>query len=200
MQKLGLPETPDKYDFGKPGEGEPAFDEAYLGWARGAFHKVGLPVNVAKELTAEHNAFIKETIARQKTDYEAQVTADKASLLKEWGNGHERQMNVAKAAAQALGFDAALIDAMETQKGYAGTWKFLAGLGAKLSEDGFVGAEGSGGTKNFGGMLTPAEAKAAYDQKLLDPNFKAALLDRMHPGHKGAVAEQQKYYAIMYPG
>ncbi len=72
--------------------------------------------------------------------------------------------------------------------GYAGCYKFLAGLGEKLSEDGFVTNE----TKNaaFSGMLTPAEAKSAWETFKADPLNVKALTDATHPGH--ALANQKR--------
>jgi hypothetical protein len=67
----------------------------------------------AKELSAEYNKFLGENATRVEGDYKTKVTADKQTLLKEWGAGHERMMNVAKGAAKALGFSGEMIDALE---------------------------------------------------------------------------------------
>lgn len=195
MQKLGLPESPDKYEFDKPAD--MALDEGYMGWARQTFHKIGLPAAQAKQLTAEHNAYIKGVMEQQAKDYDLSVASDKQALLKEWGGGHERMMNAAQTAAKSLGFTPEMIDSMEKTVGYASTMKFFAQLGSKLGEDKLVNQEG--GPQRFGDALTPDEAKIQWEQSKLDPNFVKALNDNQHPGHKAAKEKQTRLFGIMYP-
>lgn len=196
MTKLGLPESPDKYEFAKP-EGVNA-DPTYEKWARETFHKVGLPAAAAKALTAEHNAFVKTTMEQQARDYQIAVDADKKALLDEWKGGHERMHNAAKTAAKSLGFTPEMIDGIERSVGYAGTWKFFAALGQKMGEDGFATGGDKGG--GFNAQQTPAEAKAEWEKMKMDPNSLAALKDRNHPGHKATKAKQDALFQVMYPG
>lgn len=195
MQKLGLPETPDKYEFSAPPDGLKA-DDSYLTWARGTFHEIGLTAAQVKALSGKHNEYVAGVLAQQQKDYELSVTSDKAALLSEWGGGHERMMASAKHAASTLGFTPEMIDAMEKSVGYAGTYKFFADLGKKMGESKFVvGVDKPG----FEGQMTPAEAKVEHDSMKLDPNVRAALLDKNHPAHKAMVEKQNKLIAIMYP-
>lgn len=196
MSKLGLPETADKYEFDKP-EGL-AIDDKYQTWARGTFHKLGMPAPMVKELTKEHNAYIKATLAQQDTDYKLSVESDKKALLAEWRGGTERMMAAAKTAATALGFDQDAIDAIERHYGYAKTMKLFAGLGQKLGDDSFVSQDGKGGGK-FADTMTPEEAKIEWGSMQADPVMKAALLDANHPKNAEAKAKQAKLFAIMYP-
>ena len=131
-------------------------------------------------------------------DYERNVTADKQALLKEWGGGSERMFNAATTAANALGFTQEMVDAIENAVGYGSTMKFFAGLGQKLSEDGFVSGDNNRGGA-FSDTLTPQEAKAQWDAAKLDPNFQKALFDASHPGHAAAKDRQAKLFSIMYP-
>ena len=196
MARFGLPETADKYEFAKPPEGLTP-DAGYEAWARSTFHEVGIPAPMVKALTAKHNEYVAAQLAKQESDYNVQVGIDKKALLSEWGGGHERMMNAAQTAAKALGFDAKMIDAIEKEKGYAGTWKFFADLGKKMGEDGFVTGADKGG--QFGAALTPAEAKAEWEKMKLDPTTLAALNDKQHPGNKAAVAKKSSLFSIMYP-
>lgn len=193
--KLGMPETPDKYEFAKPPEGL-SVDEGYVGWARNTFHKAGLTNGQVKELSAAHNEYVAGILAQQEKDYQTSVAADKKTLLNEWKGGHDRMLNVAQAAAKALDFTPEMIDAIERSVGYAGSMKFFAQLGQRLSEDGFVSG---GDSKPLAGMMTPEEAKAQWESKKLDTNFMAALQDRNHPGHKEAQRKQTELFGIMYP-
>ena len=197
MQKLGLPESADKYDFGKPGQGDLPWDDGYVNWAKGAFHKAGVPADMAKQLMAEHNAYVKSVTEQQSKDYQLSVQTDKQALLKEWGGGHERMMNIAQTAAKALGFTAEMVDAIEQSVGYAGAMKFFVDLGKKMGEDSFV--SGGGGPKNFGDVLTPNEAKVQWEAMKLDPQVVAALKDNQHPAHKSTKDKQTRLFAIMFP-
>lgn len=195
--KLGMPESPDKYDV-KVGLPQGAsVDENFAKSMQGLFHQANLTDSQAKALAGGYNQLLASLAEQQAKDYELNVEADKKSLMEEWRGGHERMMNLAKNAAQTLGFTGEAIDAMEKTMGYAGTYKFLADLGKKLGEDSFVSPATK--TAAFEGMMTPEEAKSAWDQTKLDPNFMAALRDPSHPGHKAAQEKQTKLFRIMYP-
>lgn len=196
MTKLGLPESPDKYEFAKA-EGLPV-DAGYEKWSRDTFHKLGLPASVVKALTAEHNAYVKGVLEQQTKDYEQRVAADKSALVAEWRDGHERMMNAAQSAAKNLGFTGEMIDALEKSIGYAATMKFFANMGQKMGEDGFV-TSGEGKPGKFGQGLTPAEAKAEWDAMKADPVMSKALFDPTHPAHAQAKARQERLFKTMYP-
>lgn len=194
FSKLGMPETPDKYEIDKPG-GEA--DPAYEAWARNTFHNLGLTAAQAKNLTKEYNAYAAQSQAEATKNYERQVQSDKAALLAEWRGGYERMASSAQTAVQALGFTGEMVDALESQIGYAGVMKFFAGIGQKLGEDSFVSTAGKG--SGFGATQTPAEAKADWEAMKLDPVQSKALQDASHPGHEAAKAKQKQLFTIMYP-
>ncbi len=196
LSKLGLPETPDKYEFAKPPEGITQ-DENYVAFARGAFHDIGLLPAQATRLTDLHNQYVANVLQKQAADYNLSVEADKKALLTEWGGGHERMMNAAKTAAKALGFDEKTIDAIERERGYAGTWKFFAELGKKLGEPGFVDSKAGSSFSNA--TLTPDEARIQWQQLQNDPVWKKEASDRTHPNHEAAAKKQRALFAIMYP-
>jgi hypothetical protein len=197
MDKLGRPASPDKYEFDLPAGVDK--NNPFLKWARESFHKNGVPANAAKGFMKEYNEFLGNQATSTQNEYKTSVAADKQTLAKEWGGGHERMMNVAKTAVAALGFTGEMIDALESQIGYAGVMKHFADLGQKMSEDTFVGAGSKPGSGKFGDTLTPAEAKQEWDNKKMDNNFMNALRDRSHPGHKQAQETQTKLFRIAYP-
>jgi len=192
--KLGMPESPDKYELDAPNGAQ--LDQAYADWAKSTFHKAGLTAAQAKLVSAEYNAYLKNAVDAQTKDYELSVEADKKALLQEWRGGHDRMLNSAKTAASALGFTSEVIDAIENKVGYAETMKMFAALGQKLGEDKFVSGEKRGG---FSETMTPDEAKAQWDQTKGDDAFRKALLDASHPGHEAARQKQAKLFSIMYP-
>lgn len=197
FQKLGKPEKPDAYNMklGLPDGAK--VDEGFAKSMQQLLHKADITEAQAKTLISDYNSMLAAAAAQQAKDYELNVQADKQALLDEWKGGHDRMMGKAKAAAQSLGFAPELIDAIEKQVGYAKTHKMFAEIGAKLGEDGLVTTGGK--TPSFDGMLTPAEAKAQWDQSKLDPNFVAALTNPQHPGHKAAQEKQTRLFKVMYP-
>jgi hypothetical protein len=194
--KLGLPETADKYEFDKPSD--LPLDDGYMAWARSTFHKVGLTASQVKELTKDHNAYLKGVLAQQDKDYNLKIDTEKTALLGEWKGGHERMINAAQTAARSLGFTGEMIDSLERSIGYAGTMKFFAELGKKMGEDGFV-TGGAGSSRGFDNAMTPAEAKAEWESIKADPTKVAALRDAMHPSHKALKEKQSTLFKVMYP-
>lgn len=197
FQKLGMPEKPDAYDMklGLPKDAK--VDEGFAKGMQQILHEANVTKSQADVLVGKYNAMLTAAAEQQAKDYELNVQADKAALLDEWKGGHDRMMAKAKAAAQTLGFTPEMIDGIEKTVGYAGTYKLLAEIGAKLGEDGLV--TNGGKTPTFDGMLTPQEAKAQWEQSKLDPNFVAALKDPNHPGHKAAQAKQTTWFKVMFP-
>jgi hypothetical protein len=193
--KLGMPESADKYDFKAP-EGV-QLDEGRMTWAKQAAHAAGLSQKQFEQFAAAEIQYHQEQAAAQAKEYEAYVAADRAELQKEWGVGFDKKMVQAKAAAAGLGIKGEVIDGIESVLGFSGTMKLFADLGMKMGEDGFVTPEAR--ATGFNAILTPEEAKVQWEQKLLDANFKGALLDRTHPGHKAAAAEQQRMFKLMFP-
>lgn len=197
MDKLGRPADPAKYEFDVPKGQQP--NEVFQTWARDTFHKAGATVPQVKEITKAYNEFLGQQAAKMEADYKTSVATDKQALLNEWKGGHERMMNVAEAAAAALGVTGEMMDGIEQAIGYAATMKFFAGLGQKMSEDQLV-LPGDGKTSKLdNALLTPAEAKAQWEAKKMDANFMAALQDKKHPGHATAQATQTSLFKIMYP-
>ena len=197
FQKLGLPESPDKYDMkvGLPKEAK--VDEGFAKTMQSILHKSNLTDGQAKTLVAEYNALNTALAEQAAKDYELNVQADKQALLDEWKGGHDRMMNRAKTAATSLGFTPELIDAIEKQVGYAATYKMFAEIGGKLGEDTLVT---SNKNTDFAATLTPEEAKAQLATARSDPNHIAALKDKSHPGHKLAQEKENELFAIMFPG
>jgi hypothetical protein len=194
--RLGRPADAKGYDMTGGIQGA-QLDPTFSPVAAKMFHDAGLSSEQGKAVAKAYNEYTVQVAEQAAKDYEMNVQADRSALQAEWRGGFERKMGAAQAAVQALGFSAQAIDGIEQALGYAGTVKLFADIGAKIGEDKFVGADGK--TPRFGEALTPAEAKVAWDQKKLDPNFTAALTDRMHPGHAAAKAEQAKMFAIMFP-
>ena len=193
-QKLGAPETADKYEL-TAAEGQ-ELDPDYVTWARETFLELGIPADKAKALFEKNNARFNATQDAIAEEYETKVTADKEALKTEWRDGHDKMMHRANNAAKILGIPADAIDAIEATMGYGATMKLFANLGTKMSEDNFVSGDGGPG---FKGESTPAEALAELDTLKLDLNFSKAITDRTHPGHTAAVEKRRALMTKAYP-
>jgi hypothetical protein len=197
FDKLGRPAEAKGYDMTGGIKGMQV-DPTFAPVVADIFHKAGLTKAQGDAVAKAYNEYALKGAEAELADYNQRVDADKATLQAEWRGGFERKFQAAVAAAEHLGLPAEAIDGIESKIGYAETIKLLSNIGAKLGEDKFVGSEGGNPGGFFNGM-TPAEAKAAWAQKLLDPSFSAALTDRNHPGHKAAAAEQTRMFKVMYP-
>ncbi len=195
LTKLGLPEKSEGYDFKIP-DGTPV-DEGYIDWAKNTFHEIGLPQPLAEKLVAANNAYVAGIMEKQAADYETNYAIEEKSLQTKWGSGYERQMKLASTAAQQLGFEKDVVDAIEAKVGFQKTMELFNGLGTKLGEDNFVGEEIE--RQGFHGQMTPAEAKTAYANMLTDPNIKAALVNKSNPAHKEALAKKAALFKLAYP-
>jgi hypothetical protein len=193
-QRLGMPESADKYDMRVGLPKEAVINEAFTQRVQGAFHKAGLSSAQAAAVIGDYNAYAQQVQAQEQKDADLNYQSDKTALLREWGGGHERKINSAMTAATSLGFTKDMIDAVESKIGYAATMKHFATLGEKLGEANFHTGE-----VKTPGVLTPAEAKAEIASIDLDPSQKAALLDKMHPQHNVVKAKRSSLFAIAYP-
>jgi len=122
MDRLGRPQTADKYELDVPQGVTP--DAAFQTWAKGVFHKVGLTAAQAKEVSKAWNDNLASMATKTENDYKARVASEKQELLGEWKGGHERMMNLASSAAKAIGFSGEMIDAMEQAVQVAGRRKY----------------------------------------------------------------------------
>ena len=189
-ERLGRPASPDGYDFDAlPGE---LVDEGLLGWFREAAHGAGLSARQAVTLFDAWRVMAADRAqAAQHTRQQAQDDAVEA-LRDKWGDDFDRQMTAARQAAQRFGGEQ--LDALQHTLGLAPVTEILARVGAAMSEDSLPVGEGRNA---FG--LSPAEARAGYEQRKADPDFLAALQDAAHPGHAAASAERARYLAAIWP-
>jgi len=197
--RLGRPADAKEYNMlaGAP-EGAVADPDvqAHIG---SLFHTAGLSKSQAETIAKGYNEFVAARQEQEIKDYNLNVQADKDALQQEWRGGFERKFGAAQMAVKALGLPQEAINGIESELGYANTIKLFAEIGAKLGEDKFVGGEGGGGRTSFDAQLTPEEAANQIAQMNLDPNVKAALLNKNHPAHKATVAKRSKLFAIAYP-
>lgn len=137
--KLGAPADPAHYDFAavKKADGTPA-DPKMIEHLRGVAATLHIPKDSASALAQEIVKFNDTQAAETKAETDAKVTAERATLAKNWGTNAEANMFVAKGAARALGVTPAEVEALEKTIGYARVMEMFRNVGSKIGEDKFI--------------------------------------------------------------
>lgn len=193
--KLGRPEKPEGYEFKKPADFAEYSDDMAQGF-RAEAHKHGLS---AKQAAALHDWWVGQTQGLLKGNGEAQAAAAakaaedlSAEIAKAWGSDKATKLEAAKRAARHFGWSEAELDALESKVGGFKMLDGFARIGASIREDTIAG---KGGT-----IQSPAEARAELQRLESDKDFRAAYLDRGHPGHAEAVRRMTDLAARAAPG
>jgi len=167
-QKLGKPESPDKYEF-KAAEGV-ALDDALLGKFKQYAHGLNLTNKQFNDVVSFQVQAMTEAMTAQEQAQQAGFEQAAKALQDEWKENYEANFKQAKTAAEKLG----VLEDLE-QLGLANNpsaIKMLHKLSAQLSED----------------TIMPKNPSSAIDpkQELSELMKSDALKNRLHPDHKKA--------------
>lgn len=165
--KLGRPANPQDYGITAPEGADPAFSQA----AAAQMHALGLSKVQAQKLVSWWNEHAKGVGDAQTAADAERFTAEDAQLTKDWGAERPMRTELARRAAQKLGWSAEDISRMEKVAGFAKTMKTFAQIGDMLREHGM---EGLGDIGGFG--TTPEGAKAKRAQLLADSEFRTKAM------------------------
>lgn len=193
---IGRPEAPDKYAFRAPeGHSFTDGDRAFQTHMAPLLHRAGLAqwqVDLLADGLAEFGARHREHGARSAEDQRA---ATEAELRREWGGTYERQLDLANRAIRVFGGAEAARALVQSGAGrHPAIVRAFARIGASLAEDG--GLPGERG----GAAAAPARAKSEIQRLKSDPEFQAAFLDRMHPGHEAAMTRMLRLQSQVTEG
>lgn len=180
FNKLGRPESPDKYNIKMPDGGDPDLTN----WFKQNAHKIGLTDKQAAGLFDAWNSMSVERIKAIEAEEKRKGDEEIANLQKEWGQGYNAQIDAGKRAVQALGYDEAKLNDLEGKMGTAELLRLLAAVGSKMGEDNFEGGDRS----NAGFGLTPAAARQEIADLKLNKEFMAEYLK----GNTDAVAKMKR--------
>jgi hypothetical protein len=186
FKKLGMPESPDKYEIQAPKDADPEFLKAFkeFGVKNGILPRAGEKL---MNFLHEHGSKVVQQQEEQaKASYEKAVTG----LKQEWGQAYDRKLAEAKEVFKKFADE-------NTQKflreeGLTNNpdfIKFMAKIAASFGEGKFINP---GGTGEMGITPTEAEQKitAIYSQYPNHPYF-----NKNNPGHEAARAEMAKLIA-----
>ncbi len=187
--RLGRPESPDKYSLVKP-EGLPDYDEGAEKAFREQAHKLGLSDRQAKGLFEWYGSTAGEKFASASEAQKASLEQGLTALKAEWGQSFADKVAQAQKAVGFYGDDELKGFLNESGLGnHPAMVKLFAKLGSGLKEDGLRGTQGTG--------LAPADAKTQINSILNDRNHP--YHDRYKPGHNEAVAEMLKLHEAASP-
>lgn len=192
--KLGRPEAKDKYELQMP-QGVEA-DPRMVDFAKDVSFELGLNPKQAQKLADKWNEFAPalnaEAVEAERVANEQAISA----LETEWGGAGQLEANKAagRRVVDALGLDAATVDAIDKAMGTAPLVKLLAMIGRKSDEGGLVTAPG-GGDPNDPANMTKEQAQAKIASLQSDEAFQKKYTDKNHPEHTDALRYMEKLFA-----
>ena len=192
--RLGRPESPDKYGLPVPEGDDGSFAQA----AAPVLHELGLTTRQAKGLAEWWNKASSARIEAEGEAFAKSSEAEYAALKGEWGTAAAQNEELAKRAvlkfSKEAGIDEAAFDAMERAIGTAKVMKLFHAIGSQFSESSFVASD-----TPTGGALTPAQAKQKVAGMFADKEFMARY---MHPDERvrqGAIEEMMTLNRMANP-
>ena len=192
--RLGRPAAPEDYEIGVPDGGR--HDEAFESAMRTAFHAAGLNTDQVTTVVDAYNERAVAALQGLETAQAEMSTAEATALKRAWGAGHDDNVAGARAAALALGLDAARLSEMEGALGYTGLLKHFHGLydtyGIGREDDAF-----GQGSDPF--ALLSESAQRQIQRVSGDKDFMAAYLDKQHPDHKAALDRMTRLHTLAHP-
>jgi hypothetical protein len=183
--RLGRPESPDKYEF-EPAVAGALDPDALSGFAKLA-HEHGLNTAQAQAAVAFAAEFGGGKAAEMEQRFEQDSIKEMDALRAEQGAAWDQYTATAKRAAREFGLAEQDLSGMERALGTRRMMDLLARAGAPLMED-----TSEGGAPVTGVAMTPAQARGEIDQRKSDPEFVKKYLDSRHPEHKKAVLEMER--------
>ncbi len=156
-------------------------DNRYAEHIRGVFKELGVPKDLAEKLAKAQNTYMADLLKSEDDAYNVKAQADMAALKAEWGGEFDKLDQLGRRAAKEFGVDQTTLELMEDLLGPAGSAKFWAKIGSKMSEAAFID-----GKVDQLGPLTPDAARARVQQLGQDK----AWFERFE---KGGIKEAQEW-------
>lgn len=168
-QRLGMPETADKYDFAnvKFADGSALPDETAKEF-RSLAHELKLDPARAAVLADRIAKMTDKEETKEAGEYEQTIAREKDTLSKNWGFNSASNMVVAQNAARALGVTADQITALEKIQGYAATMEMFRNIGSRIGADKWI-INGSNGSNQ---PMTMEGAQARLNELTNDAAFR----------------------------
>jgi hypothetical protein len=182
--RLGRPESPDKYELPVPEGDDGSFAQA----AAPVLHELGLTTKQAQGLAEWWNKASASRIEAADEAFSVQSEAEYKQLQREWGAAAAQNEELAKRAVlkfgKEAGLDEATFDSLERAIGTAKVMKLFHAIGAQFSEAAFVASD-----TPTGGAMTPAQARNKQAAMFTDKEFMSRYLNADERIRQGAIEE-----------
>lgn len=197
FNKLGRPESPDKYEFKHPEGVTVDADLEKLG--RNIFHNLGAtPAKAQAAMDMWNKAVMEKTAANAEAERVANET-ELGELAKTWGADLDKNKAAGERVMKALGLDAKFMEKIEGQIGSAAVVELLAKIGRKSDEGSFKGGDTPPGDPENVDLMTAEQAQAKITQLQNDTEFQKRYTNKQDPGHAEALAKMEKLFAKATP-
>jgi len=203
--KLGRPNSPDAYQFERPGDRN-AYNAEMEDWFRKTAHAAGLTAAQAKKL---HAAYLELATANEAeatggpsnekvTAAASAAVADIGATLQDiWGSRYKANLAAARRAFHTFMDGEKDFESIADRLGEAPLMQLLARVGSAIGEDSMTGRGGS----NLG-PRSSADAKRAIErlhaEVKMDPRHP--YLNKHHPEHEATVERMRALYESAYGG
>lgn len=183
-QKLGVPESVDKYEFKVP-EG---MDDDFIKGFKELAVKNGILPKQADKLFEFYNSHVDKVISTNEAESKRIFEESVNGLKKEWGQGYERKLQAASGLFNQIADEESKKVFNESGLGNNPVViKMFAKLAEQMGEDKFVNAN------NLGSLgLTPSEAQAKINE--IYGNKDHPYYNKSHPSHRDALNEMTKLF------
>lgn len=184
FQKLGVPDSPDKYEFKAPEN----MDEDFVKGFKELAVKNGILPRQADKLFEFYNAHVEKVISTNETENKRAFEESVNGLKKEWGQAYERKLQAASGLFNQVADEDSKKVINESGLGNnPAVIKLFAKIAEQMGEDKFVNAN------NIGSIgLTPAEAQQKINE--IYGNMDHPYYNKSHPSHKDALNEMTKLF------
>lgn len=186
--KLGAPKDAKDYDFTGVKVGDQPIDQGFQDFLRTQAAALHLPKDAAAQLGSAFVKYLGDNEAAGTAEKTAKVAEERKLLEANWGQNMDGNKFVARKGAEALGFDAAVVDTLENLVGYAKIMEGLRKVGELSGEAKFIG--GGLGPNGGGGLMTREQAVARKAELMADSAWAKRYTD-------GGSAENRELQALL---
>lgn len=193
--RLGRPESADKYTVTVPEGQSDEFAKVAKGW----FHESGLSQSQATKLAEKWNGFVADQLKTAEAEQTQKNQVSINELKQAWGADYDKRAVVVDRAAEAFGMNQDQLAALKQVLGPKGAMEFLHNIGSKVAvEDGRPA--GMSRDTSASSEMSPESAQAKIAELRRDKDF--AALYNSHDVKQRMEARQQmeRLTKIAYPG
>lgn len=192
--RLGRPESPDKYELPVPEGDDGSFAQAVAP----VLHELGLTAKQARGLAEWWNETSSKRIEMESEGFAAKSEAEYKELQREWGAAASQNEELAKRAvlkfSKEAGIDDQAFEAMEQAVGTARLMKLFHAIGSQFAESDFISSD-----MPAAGAMSPAQAKNKIAELFTDQEFMARHMNQDARVRQGAIDEMTRLHKMANP-